>query len=137
MLTRFPVVIIPDQSLHFVLRTDASGTGLGAVLMQDQGAGLQPVAYASKMLTKAECSYATVKQECFAVVWGIRKFYPYLYGREFVVETDHHPLQYFTRIRPVSRRLMGWAIELQSHSFKVRAIAGKDNVVADCLSRLC
>ena len=135
-LSKFPIVLIPDQSRPFVLRTDASGEGLGAALMQDQGDGLQPLAYASKKLSKAEKNYATIEQECLAVVWGIRKFYPYLYGREFIVETDHNPLQYLDRIRPMSRRLMGWAIELQSHVFSVRSIPGSTNVEADTLSRL-
>jgi hypothetical protein len=130
-----PVLLLPDASKPFVLRTDASGVGLGAILMQDHGAGLQPLAYASKKLTDTEKRYHTVELECYAVVWGIRKFYPYLFGRNFVVESDHHPLQYLERIRPMSRRLMGWALELQSHSFTVRCIAGKDNIGADFLSR--
>jgi transposase InsO family protein len=135
-LTCFPVLILPDQKKPFVLRTDASGTGMGAVLMQDHGQGLQPVAYASKKFSGAEKNYHTIEQECFAVVWGIRKFYPFLYGRHFTVESDHHPLKYIERIRPVSRRLMGWALELQTHAFDVRTIPGKENVGADYLSRL-
>jgi len=70
-----------------------------------------------------------------AVVWGIRKFYPFLYGRHFVLESDHHPLRYLDRIRPVSKRLMGWAIELQSHSFDFKSLKGVDNLGADYLSR--
>lgn len=135
-LSSFPVVVLPDASLPFVLRTDASGTALGCCLMQDQGQGLQPVAYGSKKLSSAERNYSTIEQECLAVVYGIRKFYPYLYGRHFVVETDHHPLQFLGQIRPSSRRLTRWAMELQSHSFEVRGIPGKENVVADYLSRM-
>ena len=135
-LSQYPVVVLPDQRLPFILRTDASGEGLGAALMQNQGDGLQPIAYASKKLSPAEKNYATIEQECLAVVWGIRKFYPFLYGRQFIVETDHNPLKYLDRIRPMSRRLMGWAMELQSHSFTVQSIPGKENVVADALSRL-
>ncbi|KAK7095859.1 hypothetical protein V1264_005220 [Littorina saxatilis] len=135
-LSSFPVVLLPDDKLPFVLRTDASGTALGAALLQDQGNGLQPVAYASKKLSPAERNYSTIEQECFAVVYSIRKFYPYVYGRHFVVETDHHPLQFLNRIRPTSRRLTHWAMELQSHCFDVRSIPGKENVVADSLSRM-
>ena len=130
-----PVLLLPDQSKPFTLRTDASNVGLGAIILQDQGDGLQPVAYASKKLNGPELNYHTIELECMAVVWGIRKFYPYLYGRHFTLESDHHPLRYLDRIRPVSKRLMGWAIELQSHSFDFRSLKGVDNLGADYLSR--
>ena len=134
-LTSEPVLILPDPALPFVLRTDASGTGIGAALLQDRGKGLQPIGYESKKLSDAERRYHTIEQECLAVVWGIRKYYPFLYGKEFTLQTDHHPLQYIDRIRPVSRRLMGWAIELQSYAFKFEHIPGRLNVEADYLSR--
>ncbi|KAL8584417.1 hypothetical protein ACOMHN_032037 [Nucella lapillus] len=130
-----PVLLLPDQTKPFTLRTDASNVGLGAILMQDQGGGLQPVAYASKKLHGPELRYHTIELECMAVVWGIRKFYPFLYGRHFTLESDHHPLRYLDRIRPVSKRLMGWAIELQSHSFDFHGLKGVDNLGADYLSR--
>ncbi|KAL8612943.1 hypothetical protein ACOMHN_001026 [Nucella lapillus] len=135
-LVSHPVLILPDHGQQFVLRTDASGQGLGAVLLQEREGILQPVSYASKKLSDAEKRYHTIEQECLAVVWGIRKFYPYLYGREFILESDHNPLMYLHRIRPVSRRLMGWAIELQSHAFTFRPIKGRDNLGADYLSRM-
>ncbi|KAL8589384.1 hypothetical protein ACOMHN_021536 [Nucella lapillus] len=125
------------QEALFVLRTDASGQGLGAVLLLEKEGMLRPVTYASKKLNDAEKRYHTIEQECYAVVWGVRKFYPYLYGRHFVLESDHSPLRYLHRIRPVSRRLMGWAMELQSHSFTFRGIKGTDNLGADYLSRMC
>ena len=131
-----PILILPDATKPYVLRTDASTTGLGASLLQDQGEGLQPIAYASKKLTGAETRYHIIELECLAVVWGIRKFYPYLYGNEFTLQSDHHPLQYIDRIRPVSRRLMGWAIELQSVAFNFQHIPGAKNVEADYLSRM-
>ncbi|KAL8580573.1 hypothetical protein ACOMHN_058016 [Nucella lapillus] len=99
-LVSHPVLILPDHGQQFVLRTDASGQGLGAVLLQEREGILQPVSYASKKLSDAEKRYHTIEQECLAVVWGIRKFYPYLYGREFILESDHNPLMYLHRIRP-------------------------------------
>ena len=135
-LTSSPVLLIADPSKQFVLRTDASTVGIGAALMQDQGEGLQPVAYASKKLSGAETRYHTIELECLAVVWALRKFYPFLYGREFVLQCDHHPLQYLERIRPVSKRLMGWAMELQSTPFIFQHLAGTKNIEADYLSRL-
>lgn len=134
-LTAKPVLVLPDASKPFVLRTDASGEGLGAVLMQEKDGMLRPVAYASKKLTGAETRYHTTEQECLAVVWGVRRFYPYLYGRSFTLQSDHNPLQYLHKIRPVSRRLMAWAMELQSYAYTFQAIKGCDNVGADYLSR--
>ena len=135
-LVRRPILRLPQPGKPFVLRTDASGTGIGAALMQEHEGDLHPVMFASRKLSEAESRYHTIEQECWAVVWAIRKFYPYLYGREFVLESDHHPLQYLHRIRPVSRRLMGWAVELQSTPFSFRHITGPTNVEADYLSRM-
>ncbi|KAL8586472.1 hypothetical protein ACOMHN_050067 [Nucella lapillus] len=73
-LVSHPVLILPDHGQQFVLRTDASGQGLGAVLLQEREGILQPVSYASKKLSDAEKRYHTIEQECLAVVWGIRKF---------------------------------------------------------------
>ncbi|XP_076464736.1 uncharacterized protein LOC143296595 [Babylonia areolata] len=94
-----PVCLLPDLSKPFVLRTDASAVGLGALLLQDHGMGPQPVACASKKLNAAERNYPTIERECLALVWGIQKFEPYLYGKPFVVQTDHAPLQYLDRAR--------------------------------------
>ena len=135
-LTSKPVVVMPDPDLPFILRTDASDRGLGAVLLQDKGQGPQPIAYASKKLNGAEKNYATVEKECFATVWGIQRFERYLYGRHFVLETDHQPLQYLQRMKPTNARLMRWALQLQPYSFTVKVIPGKDNIGADYLSRL-
>lgn len=135
-LANNPVVVMPDPELPFILRTDASDRGLGAVLLQDQGKGPQPIAYASKKLNSAERNYATVEKECHATVWGIQKFERYLYGRHFLLETDHQPLQYLQRMKPTNARLMRWALQLQPYSFTVNIIPGKDNIGADYLSRL-
>jgi hypothetical protein len=134
-LCKKPVLCMPDHSLDFTLRTDASDRGLGAVLMQDQGRGLQPIAYASKKLNGAESRYATVEKECLATVWGIKKFERFLYGKHFILETDHQPLRHLQRQKPNNPRLMRWALQLQPYSFSIRVIPGKDNLGADYLSR--
>ena len=130
-----PIMILPDVNKPFVLRTDASDRGIGAVLMQDQGDGLHPVAYASKKLLDAETRYATIEKECMAIVWGVKKFEPYLYGTKFIIETDHKPLLYLQKSKTENGRLMRWALQLQQYTYSVRVIAGKDNVGADYLSR--
>ena len=78
----------------FILQTDASNQGIGAVLVQEENGVKMPVAYGSKKLVKGEVKLSTVEKECLALVWGIQKFQKYLYGREFVVETDHQPLSH-------------------------------------------
>ena len=70
---------MPDDEKQLVLRTDASDRGIGAALMQEHDGQLRPIAYQSKKLNGAEGQYATVKKECLATVWGVRKFERYLY----------------------------------------------------------
>jgi hypothetical protein len=131
-----PVLLLPDTRKPFVLRTDASDIAVGAVLLQDQGQGLQPVAYASKKLNKAERNYSVIEKECLGVVWAVKKFEQYLYSVHFTLETDHQPLTYLQKAKTENGRLMRWALQLQQYSFTVRVIPGKDNVGADYLSRI-
>lgn len=131
-----PVCALPDFDKTFVLRTDASDTGLGAILIQDQGYGDQTIGCASRKLNSAEQNYSTVEKELLAVVWGIQKFSPYLYGREFVLQSDHLPLQHLDQMKNSNSRLMRWAMQLQPYAFTFKAIPGKENVGADFLSRL-
>ena len=131
-----PICCLPDLEQRFVLRTDASGTGLGALLLQDQGQGLQPIACASKKLLPAERNYSTVEKELLGIVWGVQKFTSYLYGREFTLQSDHAPLVHLNNFKAQNARLMRWALQLQSFPYRVEAIPGKENVGADFLSRL-
>lgn len=126
---------LPDVNQPFVLRTDASDTGLGAVLLQAEDGVLRPVAYASKKLTETEQRYATVEKECYAIVWAMGKFEPYLYGQEFDLETDHQSLQYLHRVKASNGRLLRWSLLLQPFQFHVRHIKGSENHIADFLSR--
>ncbi|KAK3085578.1 hypothetical protein FSP39_005598 [Pinctada imbricata] len=135
-LTKFPILKLPNLKEPFVLQTDASDRGIGAVLLQDDHGKKLPVAYASRKLKGAECAYATVEKECLAIVWAIQKFRRYLYGTEFIIETDHKPLMYLNRSKLTSSRLMRWALLLQPYRFRIVAIKGRDNVGADYLSRI-
>ena len=89
-LVEAPVLSFPDFEKTFILETDASMTGLGAVLSQLQDDGLvHPVAYTSRSLTKGEKGYAITELETLAVVWAITHFHAYLYGHDVTVYTDH------------------------------------------------
>ena len=135
-LSEEPILILPDLSKRFFLRTDASDVGIGAVLLQELENVRFPVAYASKKLLSRERAYAVIERECLAIVWGIKKFEPYLYGREFVVETDHQPLVHMQKAKVTNARIMRWALALQPYRFRIEAIRGSDNVGADYLSRV-
>ena len=130
-----PILKLPDLNQTFILRTDASNRGIEGVLLQEEADCKLPVAYASRKLLPKEESYATVEKECLALIWAIQKFQRYLYGKYFIVETDHQPLLYLNKAKVSNARLMRWALLLQPYRFTIRAIKGSENVGADYLSR--
>lgn len=136
LLCAKPILRLPDTTKPFVLRTDASDVGLGAVLLQEHEDGIFPVAYASRKLSRAERNYSVVERECLAIVWAVAKFYRWLYGRQFVLQTDHRPLTFLDRAKMANARVMRWALALQPFSFRTESIKGSDNVGADYLSRV-
>ena len=135
MLISAPILRLPDMSRQFIIQCDASETGVGVALLQRFTDGLFPIAYASKKLLPREKNYSVIEKECLAIVYGIRKFQKYLYGKEFIIQTDHAPLAYIQKCKIESPRIMRWALFLQCYRFKVEAIKGSENVFADYLSR--
>ena len=136
ILSSHPIIKLPDLTKDFVLQVDASNVGLGAILLQYDDGERWPVQYASRKLKGAELNYSVIEKECLAVVWAVKKFYQYLYGRPFVIETDHQPLKYLNSANHVNGRLMRWSMYLQQFQYTVKSIPGKENVGSDCLSRL-
>ena len=134
-LSRSPILHLPNVEQEFILRTDASDTGIGAVLLQEHDGEKFPVAYASKKLLDRERAYSTIEKECLAMVWAVRKFDAFLYGREFVLEVDHQPLLAVRKSKVANGRILRWALFLQSYKFRIVAIKGKENVGADFMSR--
>ncbi len=137
-LIQKPILSFPDFEKEFLLATDASGVGIGAVLSQvgDEDGLEHPIAFASRALQKHERNYSTIEKECLAIVWGIKEFRHYLYGRSFVVITDHSPLSYMYQSTTDSARLQKWRLQLQQYVFEVRYRRGTANGNADGLSRL-
>lgn len=130
-----PILDYPDFSPDnkFILKTDASGFAIGSVLSNRNG---KPIAYASKALNKAEKNYATIEKELLAIVWSIKHFRPYLYGRKFEICTDHKPLIYLFSMKDPSSRLTKFRLLLEEYDFDITYIQGKNNMIADALSRI-
>jgi len=122
----------PDFSCKFILQTDTSATGLGTVLEQEFEDRRHPIMFIRKKLSGAECNYAVVEKECFAIIWAVQNF---LEGKEFTVFTDHAPLQWLQRMKTTNQRLLCWSLTLQEFRFSISHIAGKKNIVADPLSK--
>lgn len=134
-LTESPVLACPDFDKTFVLQTDASDYGLGAVLTQEIEGSERVIAYASRHLNQAERNYTTTEKECLAIIWGIRKMKMYLEGYKFIIITDHLSLKWLNSIDSPTGRLARWALELQQYQFTIQYRKGSQNVVADALSR--
>jgi len=131
-----PILRLRDFEKQFILRTDASTTRIGAIISQEESGVKHPVVYASRKLLTRESHYSTIEKECLAIVWAIQKFQNFLYGKEFIFETDHQPLLYLGKVQyGQNGRLMRWALVLQQYQFTIRATKGSENVGADCLSR--
>lgn len=134
-LTRAPILQYPDFEKPFILTTDASDYAIGAVLSQGKVGHDLPIAYASRLLTKAERNYSTTERECLAVVEYARYFKHYLYGKNFIVLTDHQALRWLHSVKDPSSRLMRWRLKLRDYQYEIVYKSGKTNKNADALSR--
>ena len=134
LVTR-PVLRLPDWNKPFCLRTDASNSGIGAMLVQEYEDGPFPVLYLSRKLLPSEKNYSTVEKECLSLVWAVKRLNTYLCGREFVVETDHAPLLHLNKAKTENGRLMRWALLLNQYRFRLRSVPGNKNHGPDFLSR--
>ena len=123
-----------DPKKDIVLQVDASMKGLGAALIQEGN----PVAFASKALTKTETRYANIERELLAVVYSCERFHNYLYGYSFVVESDHEPLAsiYLKHLSAAPARLRRMLLRLQPYDLSIVYHRGTDMCIADALSRL-
>ena len=127
-----PILRSPDFSEEFILQTDASERGIGAVLSQyDQEGTEHPVAFYSRKLLPREGRYSTIEKECLAT----HHFRVYLLGRKFTIQTDHRALEWLDRLKNNNARLTRWSLALQPYHFVVRYRAGTVNNNADGLSR--
>jgi hypothetical protein len=131
-----PILQHPNFEKEFVITTDASNLAIGGVLSQGKVGEDLPIAYASRVLNSAEKNYPVVEKELLAIVWTIKHFRPYLYGKRFVVYTDHRPLTYLFNLKDPSSRLMRWRLHLEEYNFEIKYKEGKINRNADALCRI-
>ena len=131
-----PILRHPDFKRIFILQTDASDDGVGVVLTQkDDNGDEYVIGYASRLFQGAEKNWHTQEKEAFAILYGIEQFRVYLYGRHFIIQTDHASLRWlFNVTRP--GRLSRWSLTLSEYDFELQHRSGTSNGNADALSRL-
>ena len=135
-LTHAPVLIFPNFNKPFIVYTDASALGLGAVLMQTDDAGKhRAIAYASRTLNNAESNYSVTHQEALAVVWALNTFKDLIFGYPITIYTDHTALTHLFEGRKLSGRLARWDLTIQEFNPTFQYVPGRANRVADSLSR--
>ncbi|XP_074792474.1 uncharacterized protein LOC141975750 [Natator depressus] len=131
-----PVLRAPDFDKPFLVTTDASERGVGAVLMQkgpDQE--FHPVVFLSKKLSERESNWSITEKECYAIVYALEKLRPYVWGRRFHLQTDHAALKWLHTVKENNKKLLRWSLALQDFDFDIQHISGASNKVADALSR--
>lgn len=124
-----PVLAFYDVTKPVVITCDASKSGLGAALLQEN----KPIAYASRALSDAETRYAQIEKELLAVVFAFQKFHQYVYGKDTHVESDHKPLEMIVK-KPLAEappRLQHMLLQLQKYSFNLKFKPGTEMVLAD------
>ncbi len=135
-MTTAPILGYLDYNKPFILFTDASEKGLGAVLSQKQEDQEIVIAYASRSLNKAEQNYPITEQKALAVVWAIEYFHKYLIWQKFIIVTDHSALTMMIKTHEPKGRRVRWIMKLQQYDFDIKHRTGRSNKNADELSRI-
>ena len=138
VLASSPVLAAPDFSKQFKVYVDASDVSVGAILTQQGDDGIDhPIVYFSKKFNMYQRKYSTIEKECLALVLALQHFDVYLNAtvHPVLAFTDHNPLTFINKMKNKNQRLMRWSLILQEYNLKIVHIKGKDNVIADALSR--
>ncbi|GFV88914.1 retrovirus-related Pol polyprotein from transposon 297 [Trichonephila clavipes] len=131
-----PVLYALNFEREFIVQTEASNAGMGAVLTQLTEQGEEhPILYLSKKFSEVEKRYCTTEKECASIVFAIKRLHHYLDGNSFLVMTDHNPLVWLNRNVSSNPRLMRWALALQPYNFKIVHRSVRSHKNADRLSR--
>lgn len=131
-MTTAPVLSLPDYSKPFLLECDASGKGVGAVLMQEW----KPIAYFSKALSPMTLGMSTYEKELLAVVLSVNKWRHYLLGRRFTIKTDHQSLKFLLEQQITTPIQQKWLSKLMGFDYEIAYKSSNTNLAADALSRI-
>ena len=134
-LTSEPILALPTDDGTYVLDTDASDFGLGAILSQNQNGQEKVIAYVSRTLGKSEQKYETTRKELLAIVTGLKQFRQYLLGRHFVIRTDHAALTWLRRTAKPMPQLARWLTFIEQFDYEIEHRPGTKHGNADGLSR--
>ncbi|CAM4616494.1 unnamed protein product [Caretta caretta] len=130
-----PVLRAPDFDKPFLVTTDATERGVGAVLMQEgPDQEFHPVVFLSKKLSERESNWSVSEKECYTIVNALAKLRPYVCGRCFHLQTDHAALQWLHTATGNNKKLIRWGLALQDFDFDIQHISGASNKGADALS---
>ncbi|XP_042472345.1 uncharacterized protein LOC122055012 [Zingiber officinale] len=135
-LTSAPIIRPPDWSLPFELMCDASDYAVGVVLAQRVDGAPHVICYASKTLDSAQANYTTTEKELLSIVFALDKFRSYLLCSHVIIFSDHAALKYLLMKLDAKPRLIRWMLLLQEFDVEIRDRSGKENLVADHLSRI-
>jgi hypothetical protein len=131
-----PILVFPDFTREFMLTTDASAIAVGAVLSQKRDDGKDhPVAFYSRALSAVESRWDACQQELFAILCAVKHYRGYLMNTHFKIRTDNVACTYILTKADLSPKLARWAVQLADYQYDIEHTSGKDNVVADALSR--
>lgn len=137
MVAANPMTFLPDLNEPFIVTTDASDTGMGAVLSQTIDGERRVIEFASKHFTPTQQRYSTIEKEATAILFALTKWRHFLLGQEITIETDHRPLHWLLTKKECPDKLGRMAAQLQEFRIKgIDYIPGESNVLADTLSRL-
>lgn len=129
------IIHYPNLNLELKVATDASQTGLGVVLYQEVEGVKQFVSFASRALSPSERNYGTTKRELLAIVFALKKFNEYLFGRTFELLTDHKALIFLNTQKHLNKMILNWLELIWEYDFKITHLPGIKNILPDSLSR--
>src|SRR5207253_2487787 len=132
-----PVLKCPDFSKDFIIQCDASNYCVGACLAQEFNGCTHPIAFISSKLGGAQLNWSAIEKECYAIIFALKKFDSFVYGRRIHIITDNNPLVFITKSTPTNAKLSRWSLAIQRYNIvNIEHLSGVLNKNCDALSRL-
>lgn len=135
-LTVVPLLVFPDPNRPYILYTDASEKCIGACLAQeDENGEEQPIHFLSHKLSDTQTRWSVIEKEAYAIHFALQKLDYYLHAAHFIIRTDHQPLRMLLETPMQNKKIQLWSLNISAYNCKIEYIAGKNNAIADLLSR--